>query len=130
MNKENLLKLATYLLSGELKADFNMRDYNGYGICGEYLTDCGTVGCAIGHGPYAGIPKTTFESWDNYASRVFTADFRALLWCFSSFWDAVDNTAEGAAKRILYLLRTGSAPDDYMEQCDGTASLSYLNEKL
>lgn len=119
MNRENLLKLATYLLSGKLEADFDMGSFtDGSDWRFNRRLDCGTVGCAIGHGPYAGLPKQDDEGWIAYSNRVFGFISEPYLygpntyhtqgnywhWCFSSLWDDIDNTPEGAAKRILYLL--------------------------
>jgi hypothetical protein len=106
MNRENLLKLATYLLSGALKADFNMNQYESSGNLDH--TNCGTVGCALGHGPYAGIYKRGNEDWADYGARQFISSCNPYLWCFGARWANCDNTAPGAAKRILYLLRNGT----------------------
>lgn len=127
MNRDNLKKLADYLLSGNLKSEFNMLHYadennNGSNEIGK-LT-CGVVGCAVGHGPYAGIEKHSYECWDSYVIRVFGAESAMFSWCFSSDWTGVDNTPEGAAKRILYTLEHG-VPLDYYEQQRGDAPLCY-----
>jgi len=99
--KENLLKLADYLESGNLKAKFDMAIIYDTSKC-DGINDCGTVGCALGHGPYAGIPKPLQESWIQYSYNAFgmewgTNEFKQL---FGSQWEAIDNTPEGAAKRI------------------------------
>lgn len=134
MNTENLLKLATYLLSGELKATFSMHRYTEHILVKNQheATECGTVGCAAGHGPYAGIIKYSSESWNDYVERVFGVgswDTEYWAWLFSAGWVYTDNTPEGAAKRILYLIRHG-LPDNWEEQKEGSAALCYLNEKL
>lgn len=122
MNRENLKKLADYLLSGELKAKFNMTFFAALGYT---LSDtCGTVGCAVGHGPYAGIPKLPDEIWPDYAIRVFGIGQEDFAWCFSGSWDGVDNSPIGAAKRILWLLEKGR-PENSFEQLIGTEPLSY-----
>jgi hypothetical protein len=68
--ESNLRILAAYLLSGNLKADFNMEVYNENNSLGIDKTDCGSIGCAIGHGPYAGIPKNSDENWPIYGNIV------------------------------------------------------------
>jgi hypothetical protein len=108
----NLKKLAEYLNRSELPAKFDMNTY-----CGEEMmeldngfpTICGSVGCAVGHGPYAGIPKNDYESWTEYSRRAFTNGRRTtlFLFLFSEDWAAVDNTPKGAAKRIEYFIRYG-----------------------
>jgi len=110
---DNLLKLAMYLLR-EKPTDFDMSTYRrlpnreqpAY-VCG-CRTECGFVGCAIGHGPQAGIPAGTMDMWIGYSRREFIPDnTSAWAWCFAPFWSDVDNSAEGAALRILYFLRSG-----------------------
>lgn len=109
--KDNLLKLATYLLSGNLKAEFDMRHYSQWhdALIAVEKTDCGTIGCSAGHGPYAGIPKESGESWYHYISRVFGIGVFSWQYdfVFSSQWGSIDNTPQGAGKRILYMLRKG-----------------------
>jgi hypothetical protein len=124
MNRENLQKLADYLLSDKLQADFSMAQY--YSLTsGPLSTNCGTVGCAIGHGPYAGIEKIQGETWGEYSDRVFVESTEDFLYMFGYSWRYVDNSPTGAAKRILFFLQNG-LPDDWEEQMNGDAPLSYL----
>ena len=117
MNIKNLETLSKYLKSGNLKADFDMENFTPRG--NEYsATTCGSVGCAVGHGPYAGIEKFDYEDWHQYQDRVFELDEDNWLWCFSSGWELVDNTPEGAAERIDYMLQNG-VPDNWEEQLHG-----------
>lgn len=129
-NKENLLKLADYLDS--LPADythFHMGTYlkmDGWEPeLGEIDTDiipyeaCGTVACAIGHGPAAGFPiLDKHEDWDAYCLEHFGLDANEAQgcpwdWCFSSFWKSYDNTHTGAVRRIRYLVEHGAPPEDW-----------------
>lgn len=107
----NLFKLAHYLLKGKLKAEFDMGRYSDISHrCGATL--CGTVGCAIGHGPYAGIKNPECLNWDEYSLKSFgLAQYHegAGHSLFSWRWMDVDNTPNGAAKRILYLLKYGKS---------------------
>lgn len=112
MNRTNLEILADYLESEKLKADFSMEIYSEDGA--DYKPVCGSVGCAIGHGPYAGLPKRPKETWYAYADRVFGLPPTEWRWCFSAYWARSDNTPEGAAKRIRYLLKRGAPPDDFL----------------
>lgn len=109
----NLKTLADYLLSDALKSDFTMSYFCSYSPLGYGVSTCGTVGCAVGHGPFAGVPKDPDEKWSAYSYRMFidteidnAAD---LAWdfCFSNIWSAYDNTPQGAGHRILYLLKHG-----------------------
>lgn len=131
----NLLKLSDYLLSGDLKANFDMSDFTdvaygegpldvtyGEGPLDEdwtTWTTCGTVGCAAGHGPYAGIPKLPTEDWQDYTRRVFiesrssNENNKAWDFCFSGSWARYDNTPEGAANRIKYLIVNGVPVNKY-----------------
>lgn len=121
--QSNLLKLAMYLLSGNLRADFDMSTYDDQGRHYRYF--CGTVGCAIGHGPYAGIPKSNTEHWIYYGMSNFTNNSIALHhWLFHYTWESTDNTPEGTAKRILYTLKFG-LPNNWREQMGGTSTLIY-----
>lgn len=127
-HEDNLRKLAAYLLSGELKAKFDMDQFTGHSFDIESeATTCGSVGCAIGHGPDAGIPKATNETWYEYAERVFGVDDDNFLysWCFDMRWTTLDNTANGAGKRILYMLDKGF-PINARDQCSRRAPLCYL----
>lgn len=97
----------------------------------RFLSDCGTVACAVGHGPAAGIPlgrtfvdrhttawsglKSTTIDWDGYSGRNFAPHFEsAWQWMFGGDWGSIDNTAQGAAARIRYVLKHGDAPDDFI----------------
>jgi hypothetical protein len=94
-------------------------------------TRCGTVGCAIGHGPYAGIKKRRNETWTRYAERVFTNGwfYQPLYqFLFEGDWWQVDDTREGVVKRIHYALKYG-VPDTKNYDVDGAASLQDFYHK-
>ena len=128
----NLRQLAAYLMSGRLKAEFNMGQFDDEQL--DCPPTCGTVGCALGHGPYAGFPKLQCEKWEEYGERVYgLAEWlpgsginHQWDWCFSPHWDVTDNSPTGAAKRILWLLDRG-LPDDWDEQLNELAPLCYLD---
>jgi hypothetical protein len=125
--RSNLKKLADYLLAGKLKARFDMELFSDMEFCGTY---CGTVGCALGHGPYAGIEKIDGEGWMKYSYRCFIDEREsdhlnyAWKWCFEGTWHKVDNSPEGAAKRINIILEKG-VPSDWKEQMRGKIPLGY-----
>jgi hypothetical protein len=96
------------------------------------IKQCGSIACAVGHGPVAGIPlsksmitRCTFSwcddrpdaeiDWDAYAERNFTGeDTTAWLWLFGGEWKFIDNSPHGAAARIRYLLaNNGKVPADF-----------------
>ncbi len=125
-HEDNLRKLAGYLMQPTLRAKFDMVDFVGEISCLEMsrLTECGTIGCAVGHGPYAGIPKSKDEIWSFYSYRVFGLEDDYWDFCFSDIWGMVDNTPHGAAKRILVLLDSG-LPEDWEEQMRGGIDINY-----
>jgi hypothetical protein len=127
---ENLNKLSDYLWKGEFPegTHFDMCTYCAKGM--QTQPTCGSVGCAVGHGPYAGIEKIPGEGFSEYCERCFGcglfSDFGAWDWCFSGKWEDVDNTAKGAAKRIQWLLEKGTpSHDDIAEQQCATTPLCY-----
>lgn len=110
----NFEKLASYLLLGNLKAKFNMGQYSESQDFLYIESDCGSIGCAIGHGPYSGIQKFNIESWGEYSSRVFgisiwSDTIDAWDFLFGPDWVEIDNTPQGAAKRIQYFLKKWSS---------------------
>lgn len=135
--RANLDKLATYLENlPEDYEHFEMSDYmDNSRISIERLTDyarhnggvaaCGTVACAIGHGPAAGIlfededfGKTYFPGvgtldnapdWSKYSLRFVDrqGEDMAFNWMFAGRWHTYDNTHRGAAARIRYYLDHG-----------------------
>lgn len=85
----------------------------------ETVHTCGTVGCAIGHAPFASgtIKPRPRESWSDYSFRfLFGNDVdqynstmeqdKVWEWCFGGEWSNYDNTPQGAAKRMKVLLET------------------------
>lgn len=123
-HEANLRKLAAYLKGGELAARFDMSKYSDL----RHADHCGAVGCAVGHGPFAGIEKRPSEDWSGYSRRVFgfcqgTGDNYGD-WCFGAAWDTTDNTPGGAAARIEWLLDRG-LPEDWEDQEINFAPLCY-----
>jgi len=135
MNRENLEKLASYL--EELPEDyehFGMSSYfkNNNGVIfyvdrSPLAGECGTVACAVGHGPAAGIEPSGHENWVGYARRAFDLSTSQERWCFSGAWAVIDDTPQGAAKRIRYMLKYG-LPEDAYEQCWGEAPYMFAKE--
>lgn len=128
----NLRKLAAYLLT--LPADYpkfamSLFTQDGRGGQGHpaHLPDCGTAACAAGHGPSAGIRPKKGETWAQYSGRAFCETWSIEWdWCFAPFWARADNTAHGAARRILHMLERG-VPRNAASQARGKAPLSYAN---
>ena len=109
MNKKNLMKLAAYLGAGHLRAKFDMNSFDDGEKWDQERTTCGTVGCALGHGPYAGVRKRETEGWEEYGDRAIGLSMLSdeWDWCFSYNWASVDGSAISAAKRIYWLIARG-----------------------
>lgn len=111
---QNLRRLAAYLLA--LPADYEDFDMSWWtaDYRGPASTACGTVACAGGHGPMAGIPSLPGECWATYIDRAFVKGSNPLSdYLFSSAWTEHDNTPQGAGKRILYALHNGIPENEY-----------------
>jgi hypothetical protein len=130
--RENLAKLASYL--EQLPPDYEHFEMGGwigaapdnvilnYALHNGGVAQCGTVACAVGHGPAAGIlvpehmiysigPRMRVSWWPY--SRLFVSVPRYFDWLFSAKWGVVDNTPHGAAARIRYVLDRGTPPDEF-----------------
>ncbi len=115
----NLAQLAAYLrtLPADYK-DFDMENYavatardSRYNIALATTTICGTVACAVGHGPNAGIAPLPVEDWVDYTERAFGVgrSTDANMVFFGGIWTGWDNTPRGAGARIAYLLDNPTA---------------------
>lgn len=110
--RSNLLKLADFLEhfeeKNQFRSNFSMSVFSEFGnLYQQREVSCGSVGCAVGHGPSIGITKEQTEDWEEYSHRVFGITGEDWGWCFSGSWENADNTTEGAAKRIRILLNLG-----------------------
>lgn len=133
MNIKNLKLLADYL--SQLPADyqhFDMFDFHSLSARPFAVDEvsCGTVACAIGHAPYVeGLPKPEYgERWHTYSDRLFDLDPVSWTWCFAERWKFIDNTPQGAAKRIHWLLEHG-VTDDVEEVLAGRQLPDYIAEQ-
>jgi hypothetical protein len=127
----NLLKLAEYLEHLPPEREFDMStfadryDLIPFTLSVAHRLECGTIGCAVGHGPCAGIDPEPGEEWTCYSDRVFVEHGSDEWdWLFDMEWADVDNTPQGAAARIRYLLEHG-LPYDWQAQHGGAVSLCY-----
>lgn len=118
--RANLLKLADYLATWKEteKDKFNMLSYarqqrRGRGIIGptsycDATKTCGTVACALGHGPAAGIDPDGIQTWPTYSYNKFGLSSFSILWtyAFGSEWYFIpgQDTARAAAMRIYIVL--------------------------
>ena len=124
MNVKNLAKLGKYLSSlPEDYQDFGMQ----YFVDGTserqddhaHIAKCGTAACAVGHGPRAGIKPKKGEDWMEYSSRAFGLNTELLHemylweWMFGSDWSRVDDTPQGAARRIACVIDSSCTVHHY-----------------
>ena len=107
----NLRKLSDYLIAGSLKKKFSMSEYcvdvhSYHSYCEPEKHSCGTVACALGQGPDAGIDATGFYDWLIYAKKSFGVESgtKAYDFMYSWAWCDVDDTATGAGHRIKLFL--------------------------
>lgn len=109
MNVTNLRKLAAGL-RGPLKAEFHMSQFSSANNDDDVTDNCGTAACALGHSLYLVEPLLSeHEAFANYSRRVYDMEWnsREWAWCFGGSWSVFDNTPEGAAERIEYMLDHG-----------------------
>ena len=132
--RANLLKLAEFLEG--LPFDYNhfdMSTYASHSGCDvvidrperevafrpkAFFKHCGTVACAIGHGPAAGIKVRNNANrlgidWLNYGKRAFGVSSDIYYFLFAGIWPAVDPHHWGAAARIRYILAGNDVPEDF-----------------
>ena len=113
--KSNLKKLAIYLSTKRPSKAFSMESYmEDESGCDVGVTEakkhpeCGTVCCAVGNGPRAGIPIGRSESWIEYIYKFIDREAEGHFeWLFDYNWVYHDNTPKGAAYRIGYMIKCG-----------------------
>jgi hypothetical protein len=126
MNRENLQKMADYIRT--IPQDrFDMWTYR-HGQ--EKTAECDSVACIIGHCtkldaeplPVGANGNIDFETWCDRFTELDSDN--CWIWCFNGRWKYVDNTSEGAALRIEWLLKHG-LPENWYEQLWGIEPLCY-----
>lgn len=98
-----------------------LEDENGE-VCGSRASVIGWLAMMLGHSVgYDGVDMDdgTTLPWHVYTRNVLDiADLKArrviTAWLDYDEWSAIDNTIDGAVKRISYLLTHG-VPDDFIE---------------
>lgn len=128
--RKNVDKLLTYLEGGQLRAGFTMGQFSSYES--ERVEDCGTAGCIIGNGPDAGIPKSADENWRKYGTRCFNSYDKLDIWdfMFHASWEYVDDSLEGAVKRVKYALEHGIPLPTEDEEYDAEDYIQNINREL
>ncbi len=116
MNRENLQRMADYIRTIPAE-NFDMYVYREGDHSIQYLSpECKTVGCVIGHCTILdvenlprngdGSGSILFATWSETFTGLEVCS-KEWDWCFSYSWSTVDNSPEGAARRIEYLLEKG-----------------------
>lgn len=112
----NLAQLSDFLRTQAPPEQFRMQNFRQDNGTPDESYTCGTIACAVGWGPAAGIAPLKLETWRKYATRCFGASQFVVevgsgrLWnfLFSCDWRSADvNTPEQAARRIAYFLEHG-----------------------
>lgn len=125
MNKENLQRMADHIRTIPQEM-FGMGDYR----TGDRTTaECDSVGCILGHCTVletGEFPRFTsgsidFTAWEESFTGTSDDEWN---WCFSDNWSETDNTPEGAALRIEWLIKNG-LPEDWEQQMNVGMNLSY-----
>ena len=131
---ENLLKMADYIEKIPQKV-FDMEIFRSGN---DEKHNCDSIGCIIGHCvildslsniPYDcdyhsnGEKSIDFHKWCREYTGIHFSSYSGL-YLFSSEWSNIDNTPEGAAKRIRYFVKNG-LPFNWSKQLEGSEPLSY-----
>ena len=126
MNKENLQRMADHIRT----VPQEMFDMSVYRQGDHNSIECGSVGCVIGHCIHL-APQLIRKSYGNvdftsWSERYTEIDCSSDEWlfCFCGEWVNVDNTPEGAALRIEWLINNG-LPGDWEDQMYGNTPLCY-----
>ena len=128
MNIKNLQAIAD-LCRTIAQESFNMRNYRHQDD--KTSAECGSVGCVVGHAtvletgelPRDGEGNILFTRW----SEGFTGmnvDSPEWRWCFGAMWEGFDNTPEGAAKRIEYMLAGNPVKNLYFYTAEAVETYS------
>lgn len=125
MNKENLQRMADHIRTIPQEM-FGMSDYR---TGDRHTAECDSVGCVLGHCTVletGELPRYLNRSIDFIAwEESFTGTTQEEWeWCFSDNWSETDNTPEGAALRIEWLIKNG-LPEDWKQQMNVGMNLSY-----
>ncbi len=127
INLEALIMLRDHIENNVKQSDFNMHNFrmDRDGRTKDFISSsqCGSVGCILGHMPFINNPAfcTIYQDWKipnirnhDFGDRLPTLDFLAYservlkiasneaVWdyLFSGDWAVIDNTVEGAVFRL------------------------------
>lgn len=131
---KNLEILSDYLISNNLKKKFSMDDfcidpYDYQSLVSPKKHRCGTIACAIGNGPDAGIEAGDAITWQQYSDNSFGIHVSSNFWLFmfGALWSDFDNTAVGAGHRIKFFLENIKEDEMYFYEILETR-MKYFSE--
>ncbi len=136
MNRENLANMAEYIktVPPGFVDMIRFRETNVRDILAkvEQTHKCNTIGCIIGHCTILDLEENLPRHWNGDIDfTVWSKQFTGLMpssdewkYLFGANWSTVDNTPEGAAKRIYYFLEHG-LPATWKDEMNGKTKLSY-----
>lgn len=156
---DRLKKMAEWLRAKPNRTDFRMASFsNGDGRV--YLDDmectkesiCGTAGCIVGHAPQvfsewfftpsvlARCSHMGWIDWLKVSNEIFggyekigfdnTSDGIIWAWMFDSYWDDIDGTPLGGAKRIEHIIKHKTPPQFYIDYKQGKMKPDTAYEEL
>lgn len=129
MNKENLALLANWIETNVTQEHFDMGFYRSHEGSIKYfvnVNDCGTCGCCLGWGPFVPgleVIEDDFKiddllSFYHYGQRIFELTAYQHNFIFDGSWARIDNSVEGAVKRVRYLINNPELEDIKLEDTD------------
>lgn len=119
--RQNLAVLSDYLRNlPEDYGQFSMDNYaNNDANPDEVDTnECGTIACAVGHGPAAGLKPEPGMDWDDYEQKMFGVglmreDDLHQAWVYMFGPNHPDDATEAADRIQTYLKNDCEVPDGY-----------------
>lgn len=130
MNIQNLRKAADYIKTIPQEF-FDMSFYRATREDNK-TPECGTIGCVVGHCTILDR-KNVLDYYIDVDNEImfseWSVDFFKITgdewdFCFSCSWALVDNTPQGAAKRINYLIHQG-LPGNWEDMLNEEMKLCY-----
>lgn len=121
MKKENLQRMVDLLNSGKVTQE--MFDMNKFRLGDKKNTKCNSVGCVVGwcteldsenikENYIFSSGGIDFYAWSEYFTGMLAGGYN-WRFLFSENWAEVDNTINGAIKRLEYVIKHGQTPEDW-----------------
>ena len=131
----NFLTLIKILEQEACPDQFDMSDYEAnlkepLETSSSVHMNCGTVACVMGWAKACMIQPNVRVDYDKLADFLFGLEKHdaAWEWLFGGSWAGIDNTVEGAIKRIKYYINCGKVPEWYL--CHHTEDLTLFTPQF